>query len=253
VRVVVADTGPLQYLVLTGAIDVLPKLYGAVTAPAAVHGELLHPVAPAAVRNWAAAPPAWLTIVPAPVSADPQLRKLDAGEAAAIALALMLRADLVLMDERAGVTTARARALNVIGTIDVLDQAARAGLIDIAAAVARLRATNFRHRPACWTDCWRTIGQQVGGHEWRCSGAVVARQYFTHAAARLPYPRTMALPPGPTAATAALHRRAQGPAPDQKPCPYNELGGQAWIVAGRDRDPVHTAGPASSRQPIQPC
>lgn len=147
-QVVVADTGPLQYLVLIGEIDVLPRLYGGVTAPTAVHGELLHPAAPSAVRNWATALPAWLTIVPAPASEDPQLQKLDAGEAAAIALALMLPADLVLMDERAGVATARARALNVIGTIGVLDQAARAGLIDIASAVTRLRATNFRHRPA---------------------------------------------------------------------------------------------------------
>ena len=147
-RVVVADTGPLQYLVLIGLVELLPKLYGGVTVPTTVHGELLHPAAPAAVRNWAAASPAWLTIVPAPASGDPQLRKLDAGEAAAIALALTLPADLVLMDERAGVAMARALALNVIGTIGVLDQATRAGLIDIAEAVARLRATNFRHRPA---------------------------------------------------------------------------------------------------------
>ena len=124
-QVVVANTGPLQYLLLIGEIDVLPRLYGGVTVPTAVHGELLHPVASAAVRHWAAAPPAWLTIVPVPVSEDPQLRKLDAGEAAAIALALTLSADLVLMDERAGVVTARARTLNVIGTIGVLDQAAR--------------------------------------------------------------------------------------------------------------------------------
>jgi predicted nucleic acid-binding protein len=147
VRVAVADTGPLQYLLLIGEIDVLPKLYGGITAPTAVHGGLLHPLAPAAVRNWAAAP-AWLTIVPAPTSEDPQLQQLDAGEAAAIALALALPADLVLMDERASVAMARARALNVIGTIGVRDQAARAGLIDITEAVTGLRATNFRHRSA---------------------------------------------------------------------------------------------------------
>jgi predicted nucleic acid-binding protein len=148
VHVVVADTGPLQYLVLIGQIALLPKLYGSVTVPTAVHSELLHPAAPAAVRGWAAVPPEWLTIVSAPTSGDPQLGKLDAGEAAAITLALTLPADLVLMDERAGVAAARARALNVIGTIGVVDQAARAGLIDIAEAVTRLRATNFRYRPA---------------------------------------------------------------------------------------------------------
>ena len=122
-------------------------LYGGVIVPTVVHGELLHPAAPEAVQGWAAAPPAWLTVTPAPESEDPRLRKLDAGEAAAIVLALALAADLVLMDERAGVAAARARALNVIGTIGVLDQAARTGLIDIAEALTRLKGTNFRHRP----------------------------------------------------------------------------------------------------------
>ena len=146
--VVVADTGPLHYLVLIGQIELLAELYGGVTVPTAVHGELLHPAAPEPVRGWANVPPAWLTITPTPACEDPQLGKLDAGEAAAITLALTLPADLVLMDERAGVAAARARALNVIGTIGVLDQAARAGLIDISEAVSRLKATNFRHRPA---------------------------------------------------------------------------------------------------------
>lgn len=146
-RVVVADTGPLQYLLLIGQIALLPKLYGGVIVPTAVHDELLHPKAPESVRGWATAPPGWLTITPAPASEDPQLRKLDAGEAAAIAPALTLPAELVLMDERTGVAAARARGINVIGTIGVLDQAARAGLIDIAEAVTRLKAANFRYRP----------------------------------------------------------------------------------------------------------
>ena len=146
-RVVVADTGPLQYLLLIGQIELLPKLYGAVTVPTAVHGELPHPAAPEPVRDWANAPPSWLRITPAPASEYPQFGQLDAGEAAAISLALALAADLVLMDERTGVAAARSRALNVIGTIGVFDQAASAGLIDIAEAVGRLKATNFRYRP----------------------------------------------------------------------------------------------------------
>jgi predicted nucleic acid-binding protein len=147
VQVVVADTGPLQYLLLIGQIELLPNLFGTVTVPTEVHAELLHMSAPDPVRSWAAKPPDWVTITPGPVSDDPWLRALDAGEAAAIALALTLHADLVLMDERAGVAVARARKLNVIGTMGVLDQAANRGLIDIADAVARLKATNFRYRP----------------------------------------------------------------------------------------------------------
>ncbi len=56
-RLVVADTGPLNYLVLIGAIDLLPKLFETVLVPQAVCDELRHPVAPALVRIWAEHPP----------------------------------------------------------------------------------------------------------------------------------------------------------------------------------------------------
>jgi predicted nucleic acid-binding protein len=39
---VVADTSPVRYLVLVGAIDCLPKLYDAVVIPPAVRAELAH-------------------------------------------------------------------------------------------------------------------------------------------------------------------------------------------------------------------
>jgi predicted nucleic acid-binding protein len=46
------------------------------------------------------------------------------------------------MDDRQGVAVASAAGLRVIGTIGVLDRAALRGLIDLPAAVARLRETN---------------------------------------------------------------------------------------------------------------
>jgi len=51
-RLVVADTGPLNYLLLIEAIDLLPKLFDRVFIPAAVHRELAHPLAPGPVRAW---------------------------------------------------------------------------------------------------------------------------------------------------------------------------------------------------------
>jgi predicted nucleic acid-binding protein len=148
VPVVVADTGPLHYLLLVDQIELLPDLFGRVTVPPRVRAELRHPGAPRPVRRWAASPPAWLTVVPASAPDDPVFRKLDDGEADAIALALALGADLVLMDDRAGVAAARAKGLNVIGTLGVLDLAAGRQRIDIADVVTRLKATNFRYRPA---------------------------------------------------------------------------------------------------------
>ena len=54
----------------------------------------------------------------------------------------------MLMDDRAGVSVARAQGLAVVGTIGILDLAVRRKLIDIGDAVARLKTTNFRYRPS---------------------------------------------------------------------------------------------------------
>jgi predicted nucleic acid-binding protein len=55
---------------------------------------------------------------------------LDAGETEAIALALEIRADLILMDERKGTSAARQLGLSTIGVFGVLLEAKRKGLID---------------------------------------------------------------------------------------------------------------------------
>jgi predicted nucleic acid-binding protein len=142
--VVVADTGPLHYLVLIGHADVLPQLFGAVAVPTTVAGELRHPKAPDAVCAWGASPPSWLTVHDDP-TAPASLRRVDPGERAAIALAQALGAGLLLVDDRAGAAAGRAAGLRVTGTIGVLIEAAERGLLDLAAAFAALRTTNFRY------------------------------------------------------------------------------------------------------------
>ena len=57
---VVADTGPLHYLVLTGDIELLPKLLERVLVPQVVRDELANAEAPQAVRDWIARTPGWL-------------------------------------------------------------------------------------------------------------------------------------------------------------------------------------------------
>jgi predicted nucleic acid-binding protein len=131
---------------LIGHIDLLPTLFRTVAVPPIVMDELLHPSAPQAVRAWAGRPPPWLMIDPAPPPELPADRRLDAGENAAIDLALGLKKALLLMDDRAGVAVARARRLAVIGTLGVLAVAADRQIIDIADAAARLNATNFRYK-----------------------------------------------------------------------------------------------------------
>jgi predicted nucleic acid-binding protein len=146
VRIVIADTGPLHYLVLTGYIDVLPKLFTTVFIPDAVQAELSHQEAPQSVRHWIASHPEWLTVSPTQAIDDASLNMLDDGERAAIALAMELQADLILMDDRVGVAAARARGLAVSGTLGVLVMAARDATVDLAEAFAKLKTTNFRYR-----------------------------------------------------------------------------------------------------------
>jgi predicted nucleic acid-binding protein len=75
------------------------------------------------------------------------LLRLDDGERAAIQLAIRISAELVLMDDRAGVAIARSKGFAVTGTLGILDLAARPGLIRLKDAIEALKATNFRHRP----------------------------------------------------------------------------------------------------------
>jgi predicted nucleic acid-binding protein len=146
VHVVVADTTPLNYLVLIDQIDLLQKLFKTVHIPDTVRDELASKGASPRVQNWIAAPPGWLIIKPTPAMSATTTH-LDAGERGAIALATKLMAQLLLIDERAGTAVARAQGLTVMGTLGVLDLAAINGIIDLRTALAQLTATNFRVSP----------------------------------------------------------------------------------------------------------
>lgn len=148
-RVIISDTSPLRYLILIGQADVLPALYQNLLIPEAVAEELLDRSAPEPVRSWMTQRPVWLEVLPLTASpASVPLPDLDRGERDALLLALHLKADLVLMDDREGVEEARRLGLNVTGTLGVLDRAAERQLLDLSAVLGRLRQTNFRIDPA---------------------------------------------------------------------------------------------------------
>jgi predicted nucleic acid-binding protein len=146
--IVVADTTPVNYLILIDEIDVLAKLYGRVVIPRAVREELRSSRAPVSVQAWIAQPPPWLEILSPISSLDTALAKLDAGEREAIALAEELSADQLSVDELKGRREAERRGLSVIGTIGILREAADEGLLDLRIAMDRLRKTSFHISPA---------------------------------------------------------------------------------------------------------
>lgn len=140
--IVVSDTTPLHYLILTGSIGALAEMYGQVIVPPAVHAELMHPGAPEVVRGWMAARPSWLSVrqPKGPLVAA----GLDRGESEAITLALEVRADVLLMDEQHSRLSAQRLGVQVRGTVGVLIAASLAGLVDGPAVAAVLKRTNFR-------------------------------------------------------------------------------------------------------------
>ena len=141
-RLVIADTGPVNYLILIGHIDLLPRMFERVVLPAAVQTELASSLAPPAVQRWIADFPAWLEIAQTP--AVTLLTGIHKGEAAAIALAVAMHADLLLIDGRRGIRAAKQQGLRVTGTLGLLDLAAGRGLVDFADAIRKPEGTSFR-------------------------------------------------------------------------------------------------------------
>lgn len=128
--IVVSNTSHITNLALIGRLDLLEQLYGALTILDAVWQEL--------VVNGAHLPSAqqiadasWLSVLTVTNRALVQsLRQdLDAGEAEAIALAMEMNADLLLIDERIGRESAQHLGVTYMGLIGVLVQCKQRGLI----------------------------------------------------------------------------------------------------------------------------
>ncbi|MBI4903733.1 MAG: hypothetical protein HY820_08865 [Acidobacteria bacterium] len=99
---VVSNASPLITLARAGQLDSLRELFEVILIPQAVHTEV--------VMNGTGMPGAeavakahWIQVTPLrnpnPIDNHPTLPKLGAGERSAVALALEIDADLILMDE----------------------------------------------------------------------------------------------------------------------------------------------------------
>jgi predicted nucleic acid-binding protein len=130
---VVTDTSCLIGLERIGQLELLPRLFEAVLAPAAV------------VREFGPTP-AWLSIHPVP---DPTLAAalglvLGPGEAEAIALAAVRKCRVILDDHQARSAAARV-GVDVIGTVGILVHAKRAGLVpEVRPLLDALEEAGFR-------------------------------------------------------------------------------------------------------------
>lgn len=114
----VSNTSPICNLAIIDRLDLLKKRYDVVRIPPAVEVELSHLThADAKERIDATQKKGWL-VVEKPSGPLPQLPfSLDPGEHEAIALALDIRADVLLIDEKRGRAAARHAGLTVAGAL----------------------------------------------------------------------------------------------------------------------------------------
>lgn len=140
--IVVSDATPINVLIRIEQIEILPILFGAVAIPPAVEHELSHSATPVEVRAWLEKIPAWFSIR-TPKWNETGIRSQHRGERQAIALAMEVKADFLLMDERRPRRIAMEAGLHVIGTLGILERAAEQELVNLAQAVQRLREINF--------------------------------------------------------------------------------------------------------------
>ncbi|MEO1354063.1 MAG: DUF3368 domain-containing protein [Cyanobacteria bacterium J06635_15] len=141
--IIVSNTSPINYLILTEQIELLPNLFQQIIIPEAVYSELSDPLAPKSVQAWVATPPNWLNIQTINRSSDAAVDLLDPGERAAILLAQELKANLLLLDDMKARLIAAERGLTITGTLGILDQAATMELVDLPRVVQKLRSTSF--------------------------------------------------------------------------------------------------------------
>lgn len=128
--IVVSDTSPINNLAAIGALDLLKELYGTVVIPEAIYQELTDPdfsVAGATevqTLEWIQTQAVSNRVLIEALSSE-----LDPGKSEAIALALEIKADQVLIDERRGRLVATRLNLHCTGILSVLVEAKARGLI----------------------------------------------------------------------------------------------------------------------------
>ncbi len=127
---VVSNTSPITNLAGIGQLDLLHQLYSTVTIPQAVYNEMagIGRTVPGTLEVQTLP---WIeTQSVSDLNQVVSLRTvLDQGEAEAIALALELDAELLIIDESPGRAISRQYGINIIGVLGVLLEAKRQGLI----------------------------------------------------------------------------------------------------------------------------
>jgi hypothetical protein len=152
---IVSDASPLIALDYLGELELIPRLLGSrLTIPPAVARELF--------TSQRRSLPAWATVrgVNQPIAERILRASLGAGESEALALALEVNAELVLVDDKAARRTASALGLPVMGLLGLLLRAKSAGLIpELRTKLDQLLALPFHIAPRLYESALRDAGE----------------------------------------------------------------------------------------------
>lgn len=158
-RRVVSNTSPLLYLYQVQQLDLLRRLYGRITIPQAVETELGRGKE-LGIRVPGISAIDWIQVEQVPDRALlPAVVDLGPGEAEVIALGLVHRDSLLILDDQLGRRIARLSDLTVTGTLGILLKAKERGFLErVAPVVQELEETSMRMTE----DLKRAVMAQAG-------------------------------------------------------------------------------------------
>lgn len=163
-RIVVVNTTPLIALSLIDRLHFLQALYERVLIPPAVQEEALRGgsrgIGVAELKQ-----ADWIQVVELrePERAD-MLSDLDRGEAEVLALALEVKADLAIIDERLARRHAKRLGVPLSGTLGVLLRAKRRGLLDqVRPFIEQIRRGGIRLSNAVVEEALKLAGEEPEG------------------------------------------------------------------------------------------
>jgi predicted nucleic acid-binding protein len=159
---VISNTSPITNLAAVGQLNLLQQLYGSIIIPQAVYNEMagLPYAVPGTVEVQTLS---WIQtqqVVNRNLVTELQA-ELDEGESEAIALAIELSADRLLIDDYQGRTVASRLGVKITGLLGVLLAAKRRGLIAAVKPVmdALIALPGFRVSNQLYADILRAAGE----------------------------------------------------------------------------------------------
>ena len=162
--IVISDTSAITNLAAIQHLPLLTQLYRQVIIPEAVYRELAD-IAPPVPGTLEAQSADWLQVRQVnDLSLVQRLQnqaRLDPGKSEAIALALELKADLLLMDERRGRAEADRLGLRITGLLGILVEAKRRNLIPAVKPLmdAMIATSEFRVSPVLYNQILEMVDE----------------------------------------------------------------------------------------------